>query len=139
MKIELNRVRAPFDFEAVNEDGAMLPITGAGHIGGSEGMFRPMQAVVAALGGCSSIDILLILQKQKQEVTSYRVELDAVRREGEVPSIFKSIHVKYYFEGTDLNPAKVERAIKLSMEKYCSVTKILQPTCEITHSFEIEG
>jgi putative redox protein len=85
------------------------------------------------------MDVLSILNKQKQIVSDYKVVLKGDRvKEGDV-SLFRDIHVKFIFKGDNLDPDKVDRAIKLSMEKYCSVTKTLEPTARITTSFEISN
>ncbi|MTI86552.1 MAG: OsmC family protein [Balneolaceae bacterium] len=136
MNITIEQTNGPFDFEARNESGAVFPITASEKVGGSGKGFRPMQLLVAGLGGCSSIDVIKILQKQQQVVEGYRVELQAERHEDKVPATFKSITVHFVLKG-DLSPKKVERAISLSLEKYCSVAKILEPTCTINYDFKI--
>lgn len=119
-----------------NEDGLTVSMDGSDSIGGENLGVRPMELLLMSLGSCSSMDVLSILAKMKQQVDSYKVEVNGTRREGEVPAVFTKIHVHYLLTG-DLAEDKVSRAIQLSMEKYCSVTKMLEASVEITHGFEI--
>lgn len=124
--------------EATNEDGKSIQMDGSPSIGGENLAPRPMQVVLMALAGCTSIDVLSILRKMKQEVVDYDVEVSAEREEGKVPSLFTDIHIKFILKG-DLDPEKVEKACTLSAEKYCSVTKLLEKTANITWSFSINA
>jgi putative redox protein len=135
MKVELKRLKPPFNFEALNEQGQTIKIDGAPDIGGHNNGFRPMELLVAGVGGCSAIDVVLILEKQKQKIEDIEIVLLAERRD-EIPKIFTKIEVQFLFKG-ELEEHKVKRAIDLTMDKYCSVTKILEESCEITHSFKI--
>lgn len=134
MKVELKRVNSAFHFEAVGAAGVAVHIDGSPDIGGVNAGARPMEMILMGLGGCSAIDIVLILQKQRQVVEDLQIVIEAERVPNETPSVFQTIHVHYKFKG-DLNEEKVKRAIELSMEKYCSVTAILNKTAAITHSF----
>jgi len=138
MKIVLNRIDDAFHFEAENEDGKIVNIDGARAIGGHDLGVRPMQLLIMGLGGCSAIDVVLILQKQKQIIDDLKIELDAERYEDREPSLFKNIHVTFNFKG-DLNEKRVKRAVALSMDKYCSVAKILEETATITYGSTING
>ena len=135
MKIVLERIGEPFHLEAVNEQGKKLEIDAAEAIGGTGEGWRPMQTVLSGLGGCASIDVLLILQKQKQRIETFRVEISAERSE-EVPKVFTSINLNFILSG-DVSPGKVEKALELSMEKYCSVAQMLNKTATIDYQFEI--
>jgi putative redox protein len=134
MKINIKRLNDNFHMEASNEDGNVLHMDGSPEIGGQGKGMRPMQLLLAALGGCSSIDIISILRKQKQELDSIEIEVngdrDPVGVEGY--SLFKTIEVHFILKG-NVDKDKVDRAVKLSMEKYCSVTKTLEPTAKITY------
>jgi len=121
--------------EAKNEQGFITHMDGSPEIGGEELGARPMQLVLMALGGCSSMDVLAMLRKMREDVKGYKVTVDA-ERATEHPMVFTKAHIHYVFEG-NLKKENVQRAIDLSMEKYCSVTHILNKTAEITHSFEI--
>jgi len=136
MKVELKRVNDAFHFEAVGAAEVPVHIDGSPEIGGVNAGARPMEMILMGLGGCSAIDIVLILQKQRQVIEDMSITVEGERVTNETPSVFKTIHVHYAFKG-DLSEEKVKRAIDLSMEKYCSVTAILNKTAEVTHSFSI--
>lgn len=125
-------------FDVRLDSGHTLTTDGSPDHGGENAGPRPMELVLAALGGCSGIDVSLILEKSRQDVTDCRITLDA-RRADTVPAVFTDIHVHYTVVGNDLDPKRVERAVSLSMDKYCSVTRMLQSTVNITHSFDIEA
>lgn len=134
MRINLKRIDTDFNFEAKNEDGNNIFIDGSLEIGGHNKGMRPMQLLLAAIGGCSAIDIVSILRKQKQEVDSFEIEVDGDREPVGIGgySLFKTIEVNFILKG-NIDKEKAERAVKLSMEKYCSVTKTLEPTAQITY------
>lgn len=136
MKITLKRLNDDYHMEASNETGNSIQMDGSPKIGGQNLGARPMEVVLMSLAGCSSIDVLSILKKMKQDVTDYNVEVTAERRE-EVPSIFTKIHIKFLVKGNDLDEDKVNRAAQLSAEKYCSVSKILEPTADVSWSVVI--
>ena len=136
MKIEIKRINSATLMEATNEDGAKLILDGSPDVGGVNGGLRPMQLLLAAAGGCSSIDIIEILKKQKQPLEDLHVTVEGERDKNEVPSLFKKIHLHFSLKG-NLEKEKVERAINLSMEKYCSVVKTLEKTAVVTSSYEI--
>lgn len=136
MKVNIERVNDAVQLKATNDEGNFIMMDGSPEIGGAGNGARPMQVLLMSLGGCSSMDVLSILKKMRENVEDYKVEINGERREGEVPAVFTKIHVHYILKGK-LNENNVNKAINLSMEKYCSVTKMLEPTVEITHSFEI--
>ena len=136
MKITLSRLNDAYHMEAQNEDGQTLHLDGSPEIGGINGGFRPMQMVLASLAGCSSIDVISILKKMKQEITDFHVEIDGERAEDQTPSVFTKIHLKFILSG-NLEEKKVEKAISLSMDKYCSVSKMLENSVEITREYVI--
>jgi putative redox protein len=136
MKITIERLNDAVHMEAKNEDGASLQMDGTPDIGGKNLGFRPMQMLLAAAGGCSSIDIIGILKKQRQKLTGFKVDVEGDRVSVDEYSEFKSIHLHYTLSG-ELDEKKVEKAIELSLTKYCSVTKTLEKTAKITSSFEI--
>ncbi|MBI2729188.1 MAG: OsmC family protein [Sphingobacteriales bacterium] len=92
--------------------------------GNGQGM-RPMQTVLAALTGCSGVDVVMILKKQKQEYTSMKILVDGEREKGKEPSLWETVDVRFEFEGT-VDPAKAYRAAELSINKYCSVAETLR-------------
>lgn len=135
MKIEIERVNDKVHLEAKNEQGIVVHMDGSPEIGGEDLGARPMQLVLMALGGCTSMDVLSMLKKMREDVKSYKVTVDA-ERATEHPMVFTKAHIHYVLQG-NLKNENVERAIQLSMDKYCSVTHILNKTATITHSFEI--
>jgi putative redox protein len=136
MRIELRRRNNAVHLEASNEDGQTANIDGAPSVGGENLGMRPMQMVLSALGGCSTIDVIQILKKQRQPLEDIHVRIDGDRQKDAIPSLFEKIHVHFTLKG-DLDEKKVQRAVSLSLEQYCSVAKILEKTAEITYSFEI--
>ncbi|WP_138431588.1 OsmC family protein [Fodinibius saliphilus] len=136
MKITIDQLDSTH-MEAANEEGGLLRMDGSTSIGGLEGGFSPMQLLLAGVGGCSAIDIIGILKKQRQDLEDLSVEVEGERESVDEYSEFTKIHIKYIFAG-DLDESKVERAINLSLDKYCSVSKTLEKTSEITHSYEIK-
>lgn len=96
----------------------------------------PMEMVLMAIGGCSSIDVVSILEKGRQAVTGCKVDIQTERAET-APRVFKKIHLHYVVTGTDLADKQVARAVELSMEKYCSVSLMLEKAVEISFSHEV--
>lgn len=136
MRVELVRVDDAFHFEAVGLSGVAQHIDAATNIGGHNAGARPMEMLLMGLAGCSAIDVILILQKQKQVIDDFRMTVDGLREKDVTPSPFQKIHITYKLKGT-LDENRVKRAIDLSMDKYCSATAQFRPTAEITYSFEI--
>lgn len=136
MKMVLNRVDGDYGMEVFSESGQCVSFDAAEKIGGKDFGIRPMEGVLSSLAACSSIDVLLILKKQKLEPITYSVEINAERVDA-VPSIFKKIHLTFNLKGK-LPKEKVQRAVELSMTKYCSVVKILETTCQISYSITLE-
>lgn len=138
MTINLQRLDQDFHLQATNEQGVTMDFDGGAAIGGHDQGFRPMQSVLAAVGACSSIDIVMLLRKQRQELKDLRIRLEAERRE-ESPRLFTKIHVHYTLVG-DVSDKKAERACRLSMEKMCSVSLMLKAGgVEIGWSYEVVG
>jgi putative redox protein len=135
MQIKLSRIDSDYHMEAINDTGNKVYIDGNPEIGGHNLGARPMQLVLMAAAGCSSIDVISILRKQKIELTSLDVVADGKRESGGIPNIFTGIHLKYILGGIQ-DKSKAERAVALSMEKYCSVSKMLEKTAEITWEIE---
>lgn len=135
-KVTLHRLDDKFHFLAKNSEGNTLHLDTGPQEGGSGQGVGPMQAVAMALGGCSGIDIVLILKKQRQNIQKFDTVITYERAEQETPALFTKIYVHYEFEG-DLDPGKVHRAVDLSINKYCSVARILEKTAQITVSWSI--
>lgn len=136
MKIEIKRVNDATHLEATNEQGNSIFMDGSPAIGGRDLGFRPMQLLLAAVGGCSTMDVVSILNKQKQELRHIEIVVDGEREQGVEPSLFRDIHVHFKIYGK-VDPEKAKRAVDLSMTKYCSVSKTLEPTATITYDFEV--
>ena len=123
-------------FVAESGSGHAIVVDAAPDVGGRDLGARPMELVLMGTGACSAIDVVHILRKARQSVTGCVVELDA-ERANEDPKIFTRIHLRYVVSGKALATAQVERAIKLSKEKYCSATIMLAKTAEISYDFEV--
>jgi len=137
-KVTLTRTDDKFHFVGRNEHGNSLHLDTAVDEGGSGQGVGPMQAVAMALGGCSGIDIVIILDKQRQDLQKFDTVITYDRDENETPALFTKLHVHYEFEG-NLDQDKVRRAVDLSINKYCSVAKILEKSATITVSWSING
>ncbi|WP_031434214.1 OsmC family protein [Methylomarinum vadi] len=127
-------------------DGRMfVGETGSGHAvvldgppdhGGRNIGIRPMEMLLLGVGGCSSFDVVEILQKGRHEITNCIAEVSAERVDT-IPSVFSKIHLHFKVTGKNLKESAVERAVKLSAEKYCSASIMLGKAVDITHSFEV--
>ncbi|MEM7371255.1 MAG: OsmC family protein [Bacteroidota bacterium] len=134
MEIRLQRQNQAFHFEAQNEHGNTISFDSHNpEIGGQGKGFGPMETVAAAIGACSAIDIGVILGKQKQEIKDFRIKIDAQRAKDQVPKVFTEIHITYELHG-EIEEAKAQRAIELSISKYCSVSKMIEKTANIRYS-----
>src|SRR5688572_3500018 len=136
IKIELKRLNNAFHFEAANENGNSVHIDASPDIGGTNQGMRPMQMVLAAMGGCSAIDVVNILKKQKQDLKDIKITITGEREKDAVPSLFTEVHAHYKLFGP-IDKDKAEKAVSLSVDKYCSVAKTLEKTAKVTYSFEI--
>lgn len=136
MKIEIFRKNQACHFEAKNEEGNTISIDGSPAIGGENLGFRPMQLVAAGAGTCSAMDVITILKKQKQELEDISIEVMALRSD-EIPAVFEKIHIQFNLKGK-LDEKKVEKALELSVEKYCSVLKMLDKTADVSYDYDIE-
>ena len=125
VRVELERVNDAFGFEAKDAYGHTVKIDTSPETGGENFGVRPMQLLLMGLGGCSGIDILSILRKQRQNVTGFRMRIEGEREAGKEPSLWKDIELVFEFEG-DVDRDKAEKACALSMEKYCSVSETLK-------------
>lgn len=136
MNLTLTRLAAPYHFSIKNESGNAVETDASKEIGGGDQALRPMELILAGLASCSSIDVVLLLQKMRQPLQDISVEIHAKRRENETPSLFETVHLHFVLIGP-LESEKVEKAILMSIDKYCSVAKILEATCDISWDFEI--
>jgi putative redox protein len=123
-------------FMGESETGHAVVLDGAPEAGGRNLGMRPMEMLLIGMGACTSFDVVTILKKGRQPVTDCVAEIEAERAD-EVPKVFTRIHVHFVVTGRGLNPVQVERAVKLSAEKYCSASIMLGKSAEVTHDFEI--
>jgi putative redox protein len=123
-------------FIAESESGHHVTMDGPPDFGGKNAGPRPMEMLLMGLGGCTSFDVVLILKKSRQDVRDCVAEITAERAETD-PKVFTKIHIHFVVTGKDLDPKRVEKAVTLSEEKYCSASIMLGKTAEITHDIEI--
>ncbi len=123
-------------FVGESASGHAVVMDGPPEFGGRNLGIRPMEMLILGLGGCSSFDVMMILQKSRQKVEHCEVELDYDRAEKD-PKVYTRIHMHFIITGRDVDAKRVAKAIELSAEKYCSASIMLGKTAEITHDFEI--
>ena len=123
-------------FEGRTESGHRVIMDGSPDIGGENRGSRPMEMLLLGLGGCSSIDVMLILGKARQEVTDCVVQIEAERAPVD-PKVFTKVHLHFIVSGRNIDPKRVEKAIALSAEKYCSASVMFGKTAAMSHDFEI--
>ncbi len=133
-----SRIKWIQDVMFVGESGSghSVIMDGAPEAGGRNLGFRPMEMLLLGLGGCSAFDVMMILKRGRENVTDCVVELEAQRAETD-PKVFTKIAMHYIVTGRALDRKKVERAVSLSAEKYCSASAIIAKTAQIEHTIEI--
>jgi putative redox protein len=136
IKIEISRIDQDFNMEAVNEAGNKVTMDAGPSDGGHELGMRPMQLLLAAFGGCSAIDVIGILRKQREPLADLKITVTGEREQGVTPSLYKEVHAHFKLFG-NISHEKAGKAISLSVEKYCSVAKTLEKTARVTCSFEV--
>jgi putative redox protein len=138
MKITLNRVNDNFHFELKNERGHIVNVDSRPEFGGDDKGPSPMELVLMAVASCSAIDMISILKKQRQVISSFKAEVEGERVQVGEAKPFKDIHVVFSLEG-DIKEDKAAKAAQLSFEKYCSVSKTLEPTATIHYKVVLNG
>lgn len=138
MKTTLNRVNNNYHFELKNERGHIVNVDNKAAFGGDDLGASPMELILMGVAGCSAIDIISILKKQKQEIISFKAEVDGLRVQIQDAKPFKEISVVFFLEGP-IDEDKAARAAQLSFEKYCSVSKTLEPTATIHYKVVLNG
>lgn len=123
-------------FMAESGSGHKVLMDGPPGAGGENLGPRPMEMLLMGTGGCTAVDVMLILKKSRQQICDCVVEIEAERAPKD-PKVFTHIHFHFILRGKKLKPEQVERAINLSAEKYCSASIMLSKTAELTHDFEI--
>ena len=138
MKVTLNRVNDAFHFKLKNERGHVVDVDSRAEFGGSDLGPSPMELVLMGVAGCSAIDMLSILKKQRQEITDFSAEVEGTRVPVGEAKPFKEIEVVFSLEG-EVSPEKALKAAQLSFEKYCSVSKTIEPTATVNYRVIVNG
>ena len=137
IRIELQRNSGNYSFTARDSMGHLLQTDSSKENGGDDNGFRPMQLMLVALGSCSAIDMVSILQKQKQIISNLKIIIEGEREQDVIPSLWKNIQGHFELSG-NLNLDKANRAAELSIEKYCSVAETLRRGgTTISHTLKI--
>lgn len=131
VEVCLRRVGAAA-FEAEDAAGHRILLDGPAKLGGAERGMRPMALLLTSLAGCSAMDVVMILTQQRQPLEDLRIHVKGVRADA-VPAVYEEIHLRFEAWG-DVAPNKLERAVRLSVEKYCSVASMLVESVRVTHS-----
>ena len=119
-----------------SHSGHSITMDGPPEIGGDNLGVRPMEMLLLGVAGCTMIDVVTTLKKMRQELTHFETKVNAERADDH-PKVFSDIHIQFLVKGNDLDSKKVEKAITLSAEKYCSASIMLGKTASISHDFEI--
>ena len=119
-----------------SDSGHAIVMDGPPEIGGENLGVRPMEMLLLGMAGCTMIDVVSTLKKMREDVVDCQTQVSADRAE-EYPKVFTNIHVHFILRGNQLNPSNVDKAIKLSAEKYCSASIMIGKTATITHDYEI--
>ena len=123
-------------FVGESGSGHSVVMDGAPEFGGRNLGFRPMEMLLLGLGGCTAFDVVMILNKSRQKIDDCEVHIEAERSE-DIPRVFTRIHIHFVVSGRGLDAVKVEKAVNLSAEKYCSASEMLGKVATITHDFEV--
>jgi putative redox protein len=127
---------ADMHFEGSSSSGHMLSMDAEDTSGGHNKGFRPTELLLVGFGGCSGMDVISILRKKRQNVTGLEMNIKGEKAES-FPHVYKEVHIEYVVKGKSVEKEAVERAVNLSLEKYCSVGATLGKTGKITHSYRI--
>ena len=140
MEVVLNRLDQDFHFEAKGSSPIPVHIDAAEGIGGHNAGARPMELLLMGLGGCTAIDVILILKKQRQVVVDFQIRVSGDREkiEGTEKTPFRQINIQFELKG-QIDGSKALKAIQMSMDKYCSATAQLEPSSTITHTLVLNG
>jgi len=139
LSIVVQWLQEGYQFEAENRVGGKIRIDGDGVLQGIEGGIAPLELLLAGIGACSAVDVVMILKKQRQVIESLEVRVDPEKVKNEIGySEYKTIHMHYTLTG-DIDTNKAQKALELSITKYCSVSKALEKSSEISFSFEIRS
>jgi putative redox protein len=137
--VALKRVDDTYHFVGSNDQGIEVHLDDASERLDGQGLgMSPMQLLLIALGGCSAVDLASILGKGRQTVDNLAIDVSGVKPDGVAPSLYETIHITFRVDG-DVEVSRVARAVDLSLGKYCSVAKTLEPTASITASYVVNG
>ena len=136
MNITLNRINDAVLFEGTNKDGNTITLDGSPDIGGEGKGMRPTEALLVSIAACSSIDVVILLKKMRQRLDDIQVEVSSERAADQVPKIFTKINLHFILTG-DIEESKAAKAVRLSAEKYCTVSKMVDKVADVTFDFEI--
>ena len=139
MKISLNRVNKDYLFEATSSNNLKVLMDNKSKSEGKVEGISPMEVLLMGVAGCSSIDVVSILNKQRINPITLRMEVEGIRDASAVPAPFQGINVTLFIEGEDITPEKAKRAAQLSFDKYCSVSKSLDPNIIINQTIVVNG
>jgi len=137
MKINLKRVDDNFRLLATNSRGDTVHTDGTAKIGASEMGWRPMEMLLISLAGCSAIDVISILKKQRQVIEDFEIDIDGDRKEG-TPAPYTAIRLHFILKG-EIKEKKMDKAIELTISKYCSVYFSLHPDIDVKYTYEIKS
>ena len=137
MKITLNRINDDYLFECKNSIGNSILLDNISESDGTKAV-SPMESLLMAVAGCSGIDMVSIMKKQRQELTNFSAEVEGERIQEDDAKPFKNIMVKFFLEGK-IDPNKARKAAELSFEKYCSVSKTLEPKVTVNYQVFVNG
>ena len=137
MKITLNRINDDYLFECKNSIGNSILLDNISESEGTKAV-SPMESLLMAVAGCGGIDMVSIMKKQRQELTNFSAEVEGERIQEDDAKPFKNIMVKFFLEGK-IDPNKARKAAELSFEKYCSVSKTLEPKVTVNYQVFVNG
>ena len=123
-------------FRAITETGHEVVMDAAPEVGGSDAGPRPMELLLAGLGGCTGMDVISMLRKMRQDVTEYEIHVSG-ERAAEHPKVYTSIHVEHAVRGRGLNPESVRHAVELSARRYCSAAAMLGRVANIEETYRV--
>ncbi len=119
-------------FDATAEDGSTVRLDGPEKLGGTGGGMRPMELFLVSLAGCAAMDVVMILEQQKQRIDAMSIEVEGVRADA-IPAVYETVTMRFELKG-EIADNKLQRAVKLSVEKYCSVASMLLPSVDVRFS-----
>jgi putative redox protein len=136
MKITLKSTGQPAQFEAKNERGHTVVVEGRREFGGRDAAPSPTELLLMSQAGCTAIDVVTLLRKMRQSIANLEISSEGFRTPGQIPNVLDRIHLHFRIFG-EVDPDKAEKAITMSIEKYCPISKMIDQVTQITHSFEI--